>query len=171
MIAEQLRRLAGIELRELQGSTASAEVPLPVTVVNRLIARKLSGTGGPIGAVTLDAHDGQRFTATLSMRGQSLIPSVRIAARIVQQPEFPGRPVLVLQWTVPGFGPLARFASPALSFFKGLPQGIRVDGDHVLVDLSQVARAHGYGDVLDLVAGLNVQTREGVFLIRLDARV
>ena len=171
MLSDSLRRLAGIELHELQGSSVGGELPLPVTVVNRLIAERVARMQGPIAAVTLAAHDGQRLGVELSMRGQSLIPVVRIAARIVQQPEFPGRPVLVLQWTMPGFGALARLASPALSYFKALPRGVRLDGDHLFVDLDELLRMQGYGEVLAYVTRLQILTREGAFLVRFEARV
>lgn len=170
-LSEQLYRLAGIELQELSGSAVGGEIPLPVPMVNRLIAKRMATMQGPVGGVELQAHDGQRLTATVSLRGQSLVPMVKLAARIEQQPDFPRNPVLGLRWSMPGLGPLARFAAPALSFFKALPAGVRMEGDRVAIDLGALLRAQGLAEVADHLTRLHVETREGSFVVRFEARI
>ena len=147
------------------------EIPLSTAIVNRLIAQRMSAMQGPIGGVHVEAHDGQRLTITLSMRGQSLIPVVKIAARIEQQPVFPRPALLALRWSMPGLGPLARFASPALAYFKAMPRGIRIDGDRLSVDIVELLRAQELGELGDYITRLQIDTREGAFLVRFDTRV
>ena len=171
MLSEQFLRLTGIELHELAGSAVGGEIPVSTDVVNRLIARRMATVQGPIAGVRVEAHEGQRMTVTLSLRGRSLIPAVTIAAEIEQQPQFPHPAVLGLRWSMPALGPLARFASPALAYFKALPRGIRLEGDRLGVDLGELLRAQGLGELLGYVTRLRIETRDGGFLVRFEARL
>jgi hypothetical protein len=170
VLSEQLRR-HGIEIQELQGAALAGEIPLPVALVNRLAAQRIAAMSGPIGGLTLAARDGQQFTATVALRGQSLIPPLTFALRVVQQPDLPGRPTLVLRWSMPALGILARVAAPALTFFKTLPRGIRMDGELLTVDLAELLRAQGSEEILAHLTRLEVLTREGAFVVRFDARI
>ncbi len=170
VLADQVRRVLGIELQEISGSIFAGEIPLSNALVNRFIAERLAATQSPVAAVRVEAHDGNRLDIVLSMRG-SIMPDVRIAALIEQQPEFPRPGVLGLRWTVPGMGALTHFAAPALAFFKKLPQGVRVDGDRVAVDLVELLRSRGFGELLDYITRVQVTTREGKFLVEFALRV
>jgi hypothetical protein len=170
MLGERVRPMLGIELPEIAGTLLAGEIPLRNGLVNRLIAQRLATTSTPVAAVRIDAHDGDRLTIVLSMRG-SIMPDVRIAARIEQQPEFPGPAVLGLRWTVPGMGPLSLFAGPALSYFKKLPPGIRVDGDRAEVAFAELLGSRGLGELMDYITRVRITTRDGAILVEFALRV
>lgn len=160
----------GVGLHELSGSSVSGEIPLPAPLVNRFVAQKLARTPGPVAAADIQPHPDQRVDVTLSLRNQ-LMPTVRVAARIEQQPQLPRPAILGVRWSLPGLGPLGLFAGPALSFFKAAPPGIHVDGDRLSVDIGELLRAQGLGEVVDYLTSLEIATREGLFVVRFAARV
>ena len=170
LVAEKVRRLLGVELPEIAGSVFAGEIPLANALVNRLIAQRLSAAQSPVAAVRLEAHDGDRLTIVLSMRG-SLIPDVTIAAHIEEQPHFPNPAVLWLRWTLPAMRALSFVAAPALTYFKKLPPGIRVDGDRIAVDFAELLRARGLGELIDYITRINVTTREGAIIVAFALRV
>ena len=170
-IADRVRQAIGIDLTELSGTALAGEIPLTEALVNRLIAERLSQSPGAVDAARVEAHDNQELTIVVSMRGSRMMPQVKIAARIEQQPQFPSPAVLGLRWSLPGLGPLALFAAPALAYFKALPPFIRVEGDRMSVDLRALLHAQGLGDVIQYVRLLHVQTRRGVIVVQFELRV
>jgi hypothetical protein len=165
----RLRDVAGSNLQELSGATLAAEIPLTNAVVNRLIGERLAAASGPVSAVQVDALDDDTFGAQVSLKSK-LIPTLRIVARIEEQPE-PQRPVLAIRWSMPGLGPLGLLAGPALTFLKALPRGLRAEDDRILVDVAEVLRAQGLGDLLPVVSKLRVHTRRGAFVLKFELRV
>ena len=169
-LTEQFRRLTGFDVHELSGATIGGEIPLPEALINHVIAQQLAKKAAPVTAVRVQPHDGERLTIAIAT-GSRLMPGVKIEARIEQQPDFPRPAILGLRWSVPGMGPLALLAAPALAFFKALPPGIRVDGDRVLIDVGELLWANGYGELLDFITRLRVITREGAILARFEIKV
>ncbi len=169
-VADQVRRMLGIELPEISGSLLAGEIPLSNALVNRLIAQRLPAMHVPVAAVRVEAHDGDRLAIVLSIRG-SLIPDVAIAARIEEQPQFPGPAVLGLRWTLPAMRALSLVAAPALAYFKKLPSGIHVDGDRLTIDLGELLRSRGLGELMDYLTRVHVSTREGAIVVAFALRV
>jgi hypothetical protein len=91
-------------------------------------------------------------------------------ARIEDQPE-PQRPVLGVRWSMPGLGPLGLLAGAALSWLKALPRGLRAEDDRILVDVAELLRAQGLGDLLPVVSKVQVHTRRGAFVLKCELRV
>ncbi len=169
-LREQVRRMLGIELSEISGTLLAGEVPLRNALVNRLIAHRVATLQSPVDGVRIEPHDGERVTIVLSMRG-SIMPDIKIEAQIEQQAEFPAPAVLLLRWTMPGMGKLSLLAGPALSYFKKLPPGIRVDGDRIEVSIAELLRSRGMGELMDYMTRLHITTREGVIIAAFALRV
>jgi hypothetical protein len=169
-LGDQVRRMLGIELSEVSGTLLAGEVPLRNALVNRLIAQRLATTQSPVAGVHIEPHEGERFTIVLSMRG-SMMPDIRIEAHIEQQAEFPSPAVLGLRWTMPGMGRLSLLAGPALSYFKKLPPGIRLDGDRIEVAIPELLRSRGMGELMDYITRLHITTREGATIAAFALRV
>jgi len=168
-LLSRLRGLAGSNLQELTGATIAADIPLTNAVVNRLIGERLAAASGPVSSVLVDALDDDTFSAQVSLRAK-LIPTVRILARIEEQPE-PRRPVLGIRWSMPGLGPLGLLAGAALSFLKTLPRGLRAEDDRLLVDVAELLRAQGLTDLLPYISKVRVHTRRGAFVLTVELRV
>ena len=170
LIADKVRHALGIELSEVAGSVFAGEIPLPNALVNRLIAERLAAAQLPIAGVRVEAHDGDRLTIVLAMRG-SLFPDVTIAARIEEQPHFPAPAVLWLRWTLPAMRALSFFAAPALTYFKKLPPGIRVEGDRIALDGAELLRSRGLEELMAYMTRVNITTREGAIVVAFSLRV
>ena len=170
ILDDKLRQLAGLELHEVRGSAFGGEIPLTAALVNRLLAQRLARWSGPIAGIVLEPHEGQRVTANLELRGQPFLRDARVEVQIEKQPELPDHPMFLLRWSMPGLGPLARMAAPFVSQIKQLPPGVRIDSDHVLIDLRALLDSLGYGELLPHLTGLHVQTREGAFVVRFDVK-
>jgi hypothetical protein len=164
----RLRVIAGDNLQELAGATLAGEIPFTNTVVNRLIAERLAAASGPVASVQVDALDDDTFSAQVSLRAR-MIPTLRIVGRIEQQPE-PRHPILAVRWSLQGMGPLGMLAAPALTFLKALPRGLRAEDERILVDVADLLRSQGLGDLLPYVAKIRVHTRRGAFVLRVEMR-
>jgi hypothetical protein len=169
-ILPRLRALLGDQFQELGGAALSGEVPLSNRVLNSVIAEGLARSGGPVSEARVEALDDDTFSVHLSLRGR-MLPSVRVLARIEQQPELPQRPVLVIRWSIPGMGPLAMLGGPALSFLKALPRGFRAEDDRIVVDLGELASSQGAGELLRYLSKLRIHTRKGAVLITFAAKI
>jgi hypothetical protein len=164
---DQLKAWLGADFGEVAGATFNAHMPLSTSLINRVIADRLSRTDGKISAAVIDAHDGDRLTVHLRTRA-ALIPSMEVRLQIVAQPEFPASPVLVLRWSLAGgLGVVARMASPIVGLFNVLPPGVRIDGDLIGVDLAEVLRAKGFDWVVPLLRVVRVNTAETVVRVGL----
>lgn len=168
---DRLRQAVGIDLdeQELTGGVVSGEIPLTNEVVNRFIAARLAASQGTVAGARVDAQQDDRFTVDVTLRAP--LPTISVAVQIEQQPQFPHQAALVLRWSVPGLGPLALLAGPALAFFKGLPPGLQVEGDRLTVDLGGMLRSRGHGDLVRFVSNARLHTRPGAFLLRFELRV
>jgi hypothetical protein len=167
---DRVRDLLGVDLNEIPGATVSGEIPLTDDVINRFIAQALARRQAPVTAVRIETGDGDRFLAHVSVRGPKIVPQLKMVVHIERQPQLPESPVLWLRWTMPGMGPLAMFASPFLANLKGLPPGIRIDGERIAVDLAELLRARGLEQWLTLVRRLQLATRAGQAIVRFEVR-
>ena len=79
-------------------------------------------------------------------------------------------PVLVLRWSMGALGRLARLASPAVALFNLLPPGIRVDGDLIGIDVAEVLRSRGFGELVPYLARLRVSTESGRVIVGFEVR-
>jgi hypothetical protein len=169
-IAGRLRETLGIELGEIAGTTISGEIPIAASALNRLIAERLAASETPVVSATLEPHDGNRLTAYVKLRAR-FVPPLKIDAIVERQPELPDRPVIGLRWSIPSLGPLAAFAAPALTLFQNsLPRGIRAQGDWLEVDLRELLRARGLDELMRVLVGLELTTREGRVVIQFHVR-
>jgi hypothetical protein len=166
-IAELFRERTGLDLAEMAGSTLAGEIPIGDALVNRLLEQKLA-QHAQIASLRVQAQPNDSVAIQVVPRAR-LVPPMNIIARIERQPQFPADPLLVLRWSMPAAGPLALFAAPMLSYFKAMPQGIRMDGDRVAVDLRELLRSRGLDEALAFVRNLEVHTRPGGFVLRFDA--
>jgi hypothetical protein len=149
---------AGVTQAELAGTTANAEIPLATALINRSIAEYLSRTPGKVAAVVVEPQPGDVLLVHLRMRA-TFVPPLTMRLVIVEQPELPASPVLVMRWSLEGgLGWLAKAASPALAVFQVLPPGIRVDGDLLGINIAELLRSKDLGWVVPLLRRLRVST-------------
>ena len=90
--------------------------------------------------------------------------------QIDQQPELPARPVLGMRWALRGLGPLGLLAGPVMGYFKALPPGIRIEGDRAFVNVEELLRHRGLGEIVPLLTRVRVTTRERGFVVAFEFR-
>jgi hypothetical protein len=161
---DDLLQRAGVSRDEIRGLVLQGELPLADALVNRVVSEQLMKRQIPIAAVRVEAQAGDQ-ASVLVVPKLKLIPPIRLQLRIEEQPALPARPVVGLRWSMPGAGPLALLAGPALAFFKSLPAGIRLDGDRLAVDLRELLAANGLAELLDHVRNAQIHTRTGGFVV------
>lgn len=168
-IAALLREHTGLDLQEFAGARLTAEIPFSDDFVNRQIAERL-GDHPHLAGVFVRAQDGDVLDIQVVPR-KRFIPPVRVLARIDRQPEMPAFPTLLLRWSMPAAGALAMFAAPVLGYFKAMPAGISMDRDLIAVNLLELARSRGLDPLLGFVRAIEVHTRAGGFVARVDLAI
>jgi hypothetical protein len=168
-LADIVRERLGVDIRTFAGAHVSGELPLSDDLVNQLIGERLANHP-QVAGIRVQAQEGDAVAIQVVPRAR-MMPPLRILARIERQPEFPQNPVLLLRWSMPAAGPLALFAAPVLSYFKAMPNGIRMDGDRIAVDVRELLRSRGFDDVIGYIRGAAIHTRPGGFLARFELAV
>ena len=75
-----------------------------------------------------------------------------------------------MRWTLRGLGPLALLAAPVMAYLKKLPAGVRMDGDRLWVNVEEILRQRGLGEIVPLLTGIRVTTRERRFVVAFELR-
>ena len=165
---DPLRRIFGERLEALAGAVVAAEVPLTTELVNRLIADKLAASGAPITSAEVVVLENDSFT--VHVRPRAPLPMLRVDVVIDRQPDWPAQPMLGMRWTLRGLGPLALLAAPVMAYLKKLPAGVRMDGDRLWVNVEEILRQRGLGEIVPLLTGIRVTTRERRFVVAFELR-
>lgn len=168
-LADTLRDRLGVDLRDLAGAALAGELPVREDAVNRLIAERLRDHP-QIAAVHVQAREGDAAAVHVVPRIR-LMPALRLTAGVERQPQFPADPTLVLRWSMPAVGPLALLAAPVLSYFTTMPPGIRLEGHRLAIDIGELLRARGLGDLLGFLRRGTIHTRPGAFVVRFEIGV
>jgi hypothetical protein len=164
---EILNQLQSTNFRDVAGARVSGVIPISESLIDTLIAASLPPTA-PVRQVQIRAVPGGRFSVRIAPRA-SFVPSITLKLEIVRQPELPGSPLLVLRMAT--MGGLMGFAMAALPIASFLPPGLRLDGEHILVDLHALAAQRGFADALTYVRQLRVTTDTGVVVVEFEAGV
>jgi hypothetical protein len=166
-IFDTLQQRLGIDPRELAGTAFTGEIPIPASLVNRLLAQRLA-RNPQIGSLQLDPQPDDTVFVRVEPRVR-MMPALKVTARIERQPEFPSDPTLHLRWSMPAAGPLAMFAAPVLAYFRAMPRGIRMDADRISVDIRELLRAKGLEEAVGLIRRAAIHTRPGGFVLQIEA--
>jgi len=165
---DPLRQVFGERLEALAGSVVSGEVPITAEIVNRLIAQKLATLDAPIAGAEVVVLEHDAFTVHVKPRAP--LPALRVDVVIDRQPELPEQPMVGMRWALRGLGPLAMLAAPFLASLKRLPAGVRLDGDRVWINVEELLRQRGLGEIVPLLTRARVTTKDRRFVIAFELR-
>ena len=168
---DRIRQLFGPRLEELTGAHITADIPLSERVVNSLLADSLRSPDSRLASAVVQVCDSAELLVRVRLRKPAFAPAVIVRLRIEEQPALPRSAVLVLRWSLPGFGILAPLIAPVLSFLKTGPPWIRVEGERLHVDIARALEERGLAELLDHVAALRVTTRPGAIVVSLSLHV
>lgn len=153
---------------DFAGAHASARIPVSRALLNRAVADALAGTTSPVRSVDIRPRAGDRFDAVVTVTWP-FVPALTVAFTIEQQPAFPDSPILVLRWSF--LGAIGALASRLLSSFDRLPDGIRVDGEHLLLNLPLLAVRSPLAPMLGYVRALELHTLDERAVIDVELTV
>ena len=159
----------GLRPGDIAGSWFASEIPVSEAFINRQIAARLE-RHPHIASVLVTLQEGDAAVVRVEPRSR-LVPAVAVNVRIEQQPSLPEDPVIVLRWSMPAAGPLALIAGKVAGYIKGLPDGVRIESDLIVVDLRTLLRARGVEDVLTIARRVAFHTRPGALVVELEAGI
>jgi hypothetical protein len=155
-------------LHDLSGAHVTGRIPLSQMLLNRLAAEGLRRSHSRVRQVEVHPKAENQFDVFVKIGKWRLVPAVKIAATIEQQPE-PASPVLVLRWSA--LGGLGAIAASVLDAGAALPPGIQLDGDRLRIDVAVLTRQAGAGALLPYLRRLHVTTEEGRVVIDVELGV
>ena len=164
-LAELFDRLQRSGFADLKGLQASARVPISERLLNEVIKESLPPAGA-LREVRVTPQVGNRFDLQVKLTRPAFLPPLSVTAVVERQPQFPQSPDLVLKLSsIPG---IMSLAGGAAAFFNLLPPGIRMEGERVFVDIAELARQQGRGDVLGLIRRFHVTTERGAAVLDVE---
>jgi hypothetical protein len=141
--------------------SSRARIPIPRALLNHFVGRALAGRDTPIRALDIRPRDGDQFEAVVTVTWP-FVPPLTVSFAIEQQPRFPDLPILVLRWSFMGaVGALASRLTSSLH----LPDGVRLDGDRLLLNIPLLAAQSPAGSMLGYVKLLELHTGDGQMII------
>jgi hypothetical protein len=142
---------------DLAGASASITLPISERLIGRVIAERIPGSI-PVRDVVLRAHENDVLEIRVHLAKPAFLPPLHMRLEIVQQPQLPTSPLIVLAIASNG---VARLAAQALKFVDVLPHGVRFDGRRFVVDLAVLLRDHGADEALRYLTDLRISTEPG----------
>jgi hypothetical protein len=160
---EQLRRSRFADLR---GARVSVSIPIAQRLLNELVIAALP-PAAPVRDLTVTPRPSNLIDVRARVAKLDFLPPIKVTLEIEQQPRLPDTPLGLRLRSFPGLTALAgSLLSPT-----ALPPGVRLDGDHLFVDVRQLLERAGYGDLVPLIERLHVASDEGRLIVEADARV
>ena len=109
------------------------------------------------------------MACALKLARPEFLPPLSATLVIEKQPDLPDSPSFALQ--VSGLAGLIALGGSFTSLGSGLPPGIRLERDRLIVDLAALLAHHGRRDWLQHVERLRVRSEAGRLVLDLDAKV
>jgi hypothetical protein len=151
---------------DLHGARVSAFVPVPERLLNDFLAAAMPASA-PVRDVSVHPAAGNRFVVRARIARASFVPPLSLTAEIVRQPDPPDGPLVLRISALPG---LVALAGAAASLAAVLPAGVRLEGQHLLVDIRVLLERAGYGEVLSFLDTLRITTEDGTVLVEVAAK-
>ncbi|HSL46498.1 MAG TPA: hypothetical protein VK897_23900 [Anaerolineales bacterium] len=149
---------------DLKGTTVNALIPVPQSLINEIIQEALRGNKN-ISSVQVTVHPQNRVSANVKT---ALLPwPLNLKLKLDKSVDF------------------ASYSSPKIrawmennlllgslgAFFKALPEGIKLYGNQVVVDLGSFVRKPEQKKYLDLVKSVGIETKDGRVLLDVKVKI
>lgn len=158
------KRLVDSNFSDLSGAVLEASIPVPQSLLNEIAVSALKGNES-ISTMQVEVHAENRLSLQIKT---TLLPWI-----------------LNLKLKLDHSVDLASFSSPKIrawlennrvlgslgSLFNVLPEGVRLYGNQVVVDLGAFLPMPEHRRMLDLVKSVNVRTEENILILDIIARV
>jgi hypothetical protein len=154
---------------DLAGAEVAATIPISERLINEAVAAMLP-PGGKVRTVCATVEERNYVTAEIKLSGPSFLPAIPVRFAIEDQPHLPDRPTLGLRLEKAS-GLVAMAASLFPSVASLLPPGVALDGDRIRIDIRRLLADRNLEGWLDYVTDLHVNTRAGVVVLDVRARI
>jgi hypothetical protein len=158
------QRIVVNNFSELKGTTVDATIPVPQALINELIQESLKGNKS-IDSVQASLHPQSR--ASLNVKTTLLPWPLNLKLRLDREVDFAsyGSPKLRV-WMENN-----RLLGSLGSLFNALPEGIKLYGDQIVIDLGAFLRTPEQKKLLQLIKSVGIQTEEGQVILDVRAEV
>jgi hypothetical protein len=165
-LGRALDQLRASRFADLKGARVSLSIPISQRLLNEIVAAAIPPSA-PVRDLTVTPRPSNLLEVRARVSKFDFLPPIKVTVEIEQQPRLPDIPLSLRLRSFPGLTAIAgTLLSPA-----SLPRGVRLEGEHVLVDVRQLIEHAGYGDLVPLIERLHVGTDEGRLILHVDARV
>jgi hypothetical protein len=150
------------DFSDLKGTTVDATVPVPQLLLNELIAETLKGNK-TIASIQASVHSQNRVSLDVKT---TLLPwTLNLKLKLDKEVDFASySSPKIRAWMENN-----RLLGSLGSLFNALPQGIKLYGNQVVIDLGAFLPEPDQRRLLSLVKSVGIQTEEGRII--LDARI
>ena len=147
---------------DLKGTTVDASVPVPQSLINELIAETLKGNKN-VASVRASVHPQNRVSVDVKT---SLLPwALNLKLKLDKEVDFASySSPKIRAWMENN-----RLLGSLGSSLNALPEGIKLYGDQIVIDLGAFLRTPEQKRLLSLVKSVGIRTEEGKVI--LDARL
>lgn len=150
---------------DIGGSRGSFDVRVSERLLNEIVAARLP-QGGAVREVHIRPEPG-RARVTVRLARPAFLPPLTIGVTIERQADLPQSPELVLRLSLPpGLGVLFGLGA---NLFASPPPGIRIEGEHVRVDLTAMLAGQDLAWILAYAQSLVVTFETGRVRIQAEA--
>jgi hypothetical protein len=156
------RSLQSSAFHDVAGTRVAAHVPVSRSLVNRMVSAAVAGASPHVRSVDIHPRAGDAFDVIITLTWP-FVPALTVTFVVEQQPRFPAAPVMVLRWSL--LGAAGTIASRFIGALDRLPPGVRLDGDHLIVDIPRAVADTPAAPMLPYLRALEVHSvDDGVVL-------
>ena len=157
-----IQRIIRNNFSELNGMAVDASVPVPEPLINELIAEALKGNKN-IASVRASIHPQNRVSVDVKTKALPLTLNLKLKLDTsVDFASYSSPKIRV--WLENN-----RFLGSLGSLFNALPEGIKLYGDQIVIDLGAFLRNPEQKRLLHLVKSMDIRTEVGKVI--LDAKI
>jgi hypothetical protein len=156
------QRIINNNFSELRGTVVDASVPVPEALINEMIQAALKGNKS-IASVRASVHAQNRVSVDVKT---TLLPvTINLKLKLDTSVDFASySSPKIRAWMENN-----RLLGSLGSMFNALPEGIKLYGDQVVIDLGAFLRTPEQRRLLSLVKSVDIRTEEGKVI--LDAKI
>ena len=137
-------------------------LPLPDRLLTEIAATAVPPSA-PVRDVTIRARDGNRVTDGAKLSQVDFLPALSLTLEIERQAQLPDSPLVLRILSMPGI------VAGLISRMAAFPPGVTLREQHVFVDVAELMRQRGLGELVPLLDDVQVSTAAG--RVQVDLRV
>ena len=158
------QRIIDSNFSDLKGMTAAASIPVPQALINELLGAALQENKS-IESCEAIIHGQNRVS--LRVRTSLLPLSLDLKLKLDKSVDFASYSSPKLRaWMENN-----RWLGSLGSLFNALPEGVKLYGDQIVLDLGSFVRAPEHRRLLQLVKSVGINTEDGKVILRVDLQV